>query len=240
MYHHFSDNFKINYPITASIMIRKSTGLILAFDVEWDVKRSVAFLSGINDLIDAVKIGWYQLLNIGPQGIRELIRNVNKYFLADFKLGDVAHINEYVIRRIHELGINGIIMHAVTGRENLVAPVSIARELGIDVYLLVSMSLGGELYDKSLDYNISLGMSVGVGGFVVPATKPSIIRRIRSIVGDKYQLLSPGVGVQGGKPGCAIANGADFEIVGRSIINSESPRETAVNIISAIKNPSNC
>ena len=221
-------------------MIQRRTGLILAFDVEWSIERSVDFLNSISDLVDAVKIGWYQLLNLGPQGIRELIRNVNKYFLADFKLGDVAHINEYVIRKAHEIGINGVIMHAVAGRENLAVAVSTARELGMDTYLLISMSSGGELYDKSLDYNVSLGMDLGVSGFVVPATKPGIIRRVRSVVGDKYQLLSPGVGVQGGKPGCAIASGADFEIVGRSIINSESPRETAINIVNAIRNPSDC
>ena len=233
-------NFKINSILIIFLMIQRRTGLILAFDVEWNLEKSVAFLNNIIDLIDAVKIGWYQLLNIGPQGIRELTRNVSKYFLADFKLGDVSHINEYVIRRAHELGINGVIMHAVVGRENLVTAVNTAHKFGIDVYLLISMSSGGELYDRNLNYGISLGMSIGVSGFVVPATKPSIIRQVRSIVGDKYQLLSPGVGVQGGKPGCAIANGADFEIVGRSIINSESPREVTINIVNAIRNPANC
>ncbi|WP_054849104.1 orotidine 5'-phosphate decarboxylase / HUMPS family protein [Vulcanisaeta sp. JCM 14467] len=149
-------------------MIRKSTGLILAFDVEWDVKRSVTFLSSISDLVDAVKIGWYQLLNIGPQGIKELIRSVNKYFLADFKLGDVSHINEYVIKKAHELGINGVIMHAVTGGENLVTPVNIARELGVDVYLLISMSSGGELYDKSLIITYCLAWILALVGSWFP------------------------------------------------------------------------
>ena len=221
-------------------MIQRRTGLILALDVEWGVERLINFLSGVGDFVDAVKIGWYQLLNIGPQGIRELIRGVNKYFLADFKLGDVAHINEYVVRKAHELGINGLIMHAVAGRENLAMAVSTAKELGMDTYLLISMSSGGELYDGNLDYGASLGMEIGVSGFVVPATKPGVIRRVRSMVGNKYQLLSPGVGVQGGKPGCAIASGADFEIVGRSIINSESPRETALKILNLIRNPTDC
>ncbi len=221
-------------------MIQRHTGLVLAFDVDWDVEKSIMFLNGISDLIDAVKIGWYQLLTIGSQGIKELTDSVNKYFLADFKLGDVAHINEYVVRKIYELGINGLIMHAVAGRDNLATAINVARKLGVDVYLLISMSSGGELYDRNLDYNVSLGMSLGVSGFIVPATKPNVVRQVRSMVGSNYQLLSPGVGVQGGKPGCAIASGADFEIVGRSIINSESPRETALNILNAIRNPINC
>ncbi|GAB6947006.1 orotidine-5'-phosphate decarboxylase [Vulcanisaeta sp. JCM 16161] len=221
-------------------MIRRFTGLILAFDVDWDVRRSIMFLNEIGDLIDAVKIGWYQLLTIGPQGIRELTSNFSKYFLADFKLGDVVHINEYVVRRTHELGINGVIMHAVAGRDNLAPAIDLARKLDIDVYLLVSMSSGGELYDENLDYNVSLGMNIGVSGFIVPATKPDVIRKVRSMVGGNYQLLSPGVGVQGGRPGCAIASGADFEIVGRSIISSESPREAALKVLNAIRNPVNC
>ena len=218
-------------------MIKGDTGLILAFDIDWDVGKSIAFLNEISDLIDAIKIGWYQLLNIGPQGIRELTMNINKYFLADFKLGDVAHINEYVIKKLYDLNVSGVIVHAVTGRENLSTAIKIAHELSIDVFLLISMSSGGELYDKNLDYNVSLGMNLNVSGFIVPATKPNIIKQVRSIVGNKYQLLSPGVGVQGGKPGCAIASGADFEIVGRSIINSESPRESTLSILSAIRNP---
>ncbi len=138
------------------------------------------------------------------------------------------------------MGINGIIMHAVAGRDNLAVAVSTAHKLGVDSYLLISMSSGGELYDKNLDYGVTLGMSLGVSGFVVPATKPSIIRQVRSMVGNNYQVLSPGVGVQGGKPGCAIANGADFEIVGRSIINSETPRKAALNILNEIRNPTIC
>ncbi|ADY02332.1 orotidine 5'-phosphate decarboxylase [Vulcanisaeta moutnovskia 768-28] len=218
-------------------MIIRHNGLILAFDVDWDTKRSIVFLRGIMDLIDAVKVGWLQLLNIGPNGIKELTSGINTYFLADIKLGDIAHINEYVIRRLRDLGINGVIMHAVTGRENLNGVAKLSRDLGIDIFLLISMSSGGELYDLNLDYNVKLGTELGIAGFVVPATKPNIIRRVRSMVGNNYQLLSPGVGVQGGKPGCATASGADFEIVGRSIINSESPREVTLSILSAIKDP---
>jgi orotidine-5'-phosphate decarboxylase len=219
-------------------MIPRETGLILALDVDWDVDKSAAFLGSINDLIDAAKIGWFQLLNIGPWGIRELVNKVGKYFLADLKLGDVSHINEYVIRRIHELGINGIIMHSVAGKDNLTGPVRVARELGVDVYLLVSMSSGGELYDTNLEYNVELGVELGVSGFVVPATKPNVIRRVRSMVGGGYQLLSPGVGAQGGKPGCAIANGADFEIVGRAILTSPDPRRTTLDFIDLVRKPS--
>ncbi|BDR93343.1 orotidine 5'-phosphate decarboxylase / HUMPS family protein [Vulcanisaeta souniana] len=216
-------------------MILRSTGIILALDVEWSVDRSIAFLNDLSELIDAVKVGWYQLLNMGPQGIRELTTNVDKYFLADLKLGDVAHINEYVIKKMHELGINGVIMHAITGRENLITTVNTAHKLGVDIYLLVSMSSGGELYDSNLRYNVSLGMSLNVSGFIVPATKPSVIRQVRTMVGGGYQLLSPGIGVQGGKPGCAIANGADFEIIGRAIINSESPRKAALDLLNSIR-----
>jgi orotidine-5'-phosphate decarboxylase len=217
-------------------MIPRGTGLILALDVDWDVDKSVAFLRGINDLIDAVKIGWFQLLNIGPWGIRELVNKVDKYFLADLKLGDVSHINEYVIKRIHDLGINGVIMHSVAGRDNLAGPVKVAKGLGVDVYLLVSMSSGGELYDVYLEYNVGLGVELGVSGFVVPATKPNVIRRVRSMVGGGYQLLSPGIGAQGGKPGCAIASGADFEIVGRAILSSKDPREAALYLINSMRN----
>jgi orotidine-5'-phosphate decarboxylase len=40
-------------------------------------------------------------------------------------------------------------------------------------------------------------------------------------------IYSPGVGVQGGNPKQTIESGSDFLIVGRTILNSKNPVQTA-------------
>ncbi|MEM4743157.1 MAG: orotidine 5'-phosphate decarboxylase, partial [Pyrobaculum sp.] len=39
-------------------------------------------------------------------------------------------------------------------------------------------------------------------------------------VGCRYRIISPGIGAQGGAPGDALKAGADFEIVGRYLLES--------------------
>ncbi|WP_069806875.1 orotidine-5'-phosphate decarboxylase [Vulcanisaeta thermophila] len=218
-------------------MIIKRAGLILALDHEGTIKEQAQLINQLRDYIDAVKLGWYQILNHGPTGITELVREEPGYYIMDIKLGDVAHINQYVVRKLSQMKINAVIIHAITGRENLEKTIETAHREGMDTYLLISMTTGGELYDKNLEYNVKMGMELGVTGFVVPATKPWVIRRVREATGPRHQLISPGIGAQGGKPGCAIANGADFEIVGRAITQSQNPREEAARILKQIKNP---
>jgi orotidine-5'-phosphate decarboxylase len=43
-------------------------------------------------------------------------------------------------------------------------------------------------------------------------------------------ILTPGVGAQGGKPGEAVAHGADFEIVGRAIYQSSDPKRSVERV----------
>ena len=54
-------------------------------------------------------------------------------------------------------------------------------------------------------------------------------------LGNEILILSPGVGVQGGKVGGAISAGADFEMVGRSIYKAENPGEVAEKIWGELK-----
>jgi len=212
-------------------VLPRGSGVVLALDLV-SLEESRRILRDLADLVDAVKLGWFQLLEHGPREVAGMIREFSeKYFLADLKIGDVDHVNQYITMKLMSMGFRGLIMHSIVGPENLRSSIRLAHDNGVEVYLLVSMSMGGELYDEHLDDNLRMGMGLGVDGFVVPATKPLIVRRTREVVGGGYVILSPGVGVQGAKPGCAIANGADFEIVGRSVISSPKPREALIKLI---------
>ena len=56
----------------------------------------------------------------------------------------------------------------------------------------------------------------------MPGNKPDLIRIARERFPSDV-IISPGIGVQGGRIGCAVKSGADFGIVGRSIYESSDP-----------------
>ncbi len=228
--------FKTAYkPLTLEVMtLRRRTGIILALDVEYDVNALLKIIMNVADLIDGVKLGWFQLFTIGPVGVAELIRNARVYSILDVKLADVCHVNKYVVEKAVRLGFGGIIAHAIIGRENLRCLIEKAQKEGLDVFLLTAMTMGGELYDMNVDYVVKLGLELGVTGFVAPATKPGILRRVRELAGNK-PILTPGIGAQGGDPELAGENGADFIIVGRAVLQAEDSRDVLSRLIKAFE-----
>ena len=73
-------------------------------------------------------------------------------------------------------------------------------------------------------------ISNGADGIIVGATYPKIVSYCKKIVGNKLDIYSPGIGTQGGNAKKAIANGSDFLIVGRTILDSKNPADTAKKI----------
>ena len=73
-------------------------------------------------------------------------------------------------------------------------------------------------------------------GIVVGASHLSLIKGIA----DKLPLYSPGIGAQGGDAESAARSGADYLIIGRSIIESKNPEATAKElkgkVSSAVRN----
>ena len=61
-----------------------------------------------------------------------------------------------------------------------------------------------------------MALEVGATGVVAPATRPEDVARVKSLIGD-LEIISPGVGAQGGDSKETIRAGADFIIVGRGI-----------------------
>jgi len=94
---------------------------------------------------------------------------------------------------------------------------------------------GAEFLKPAADAIATMAADAGAYGLVAPATRPDSVKRIKSIIGDRLTIISPGVGAQGGKASDVIAAGADWVIVGRSIYNSESPKEAASKVAEEIK-----
>jgi orotidine-5'-phosphate decarboxylase len=92
----------------------------------------------------------------------------------------------------------------------------------------------GEFMAPLAEEMARLAVEVGASGVVAPATRPERIRIIRSIVGERI-IISPGVGAQGGSPTKALEAGADYVIVGRSVVEARNPAGEVEKLIASLE-----
>jgi orotidine-5'-phosphate decarboxylase len=213
--------------------MRKKTGLILALDV---LSRETALdlALSIGGSFDAIKVGYPLILAAGLGVVSEISDIVP--VIADLKVADIPNTNELICRQALQAGASGLIAHAFPGRDSLEACLQAAQSSSAELFVVTEMSHpgAGQFMAPLAEEMARLAMEVDASGVVAPATRPERIRIIRSIVGDKI-IMSPGVGVQGGSPTKALQAGADFLIVGRSVVDARNPASEVERLIATLE-----
>ncbi len=220
--------------------------IVLALDLENPdpnalVQKSLQTLKTVGTYICALKLNRQLVLSLGLRnGVDRIVRTAHELGLPtimDAKINDVGHTNEFMMRSYIEAGFDGVIVSPVVGWEGgLDSVFHLAGSKGKAVILLVYMSNPGAEAFYSLEATPAKGNPKPVfelfakmaaewkaNGVVVGATKPEIIARVRGLVGRHMAIFSPGIGAQGGDPKRALAAGADYLIVGRSIYAEADP-----------------
>ena len=179
--------------------------------------------------------------------MKMLIDEVHKHHIPvimDAKINDIGHTNEFIASQYFSAGFDAIIANPFAGFKDGLEPVfRIAKAQQKGVLLLVHMSHSGasegygqtvldEKGEKKVQFEVFAQRAVqwGADGAIVGATFPETITRVRSILGDGIPIFSPGVGVQGGSLSRALAAGAKYAIVGRSIYESDDPAKSTENL----------
>ena len=199
--------------------------------LEW----SNSILRDVEGIVSGVKVGLPFILRVGLNNVKKLINEFQDlyFWIADLKLADVAHILVDVADVLHDTGFDAIITHLFIGRGGALNELSSkCKDLGLGLIGVLVMSHKGanDLFAKAYEDLLSIALDVDVDGFILPATMPYYIKRTRELIGWEKLILSPGIGAQGAKPGEALKNGADFEIIGRTITFSENPKMSAERI----------
>lgn len=195
------------------------------------LKRILKHVSLIQDSVAALKIGYPLVLSIGIEIASEIKRKASDVpLIADFKIADIGNTNKLITQVTYNAGFDAVIAHAFVGFDSLKAVVDVASAEGDKaVFVLVNMSHPGSLQfitPKWIDLT-NITLKVDATGVIAPGTRPKEIAEIRKMLGNERLILSPGIGAQGGGPGQAILNGADYEIIGRAIYNAEDPKSAA-------------
>jgi len=212
-------------------------GLIVAVDGLDSLNRVTRSLGALCSIVDGLKLGIPLLLSIDPKELGDLRGGCGRLLIADLKLADIGAVMIRAVEAVKDY-FDAVIAHSFIGVEGGLGDLkSYMDGVGLKLILVASMSHPGsrEIYDLMLDRVLNVVEKVKPWGVVAPATRPGIIKRIRSELGDSTVILAPGVGVQGAKPGDAICAGADYEIVGRLITGSRDVVETAYKVKKAME-----
>lgn len=222
---------------------RKSgSRIVLAVDVggplETRLEEATSLVTALKETVVAIKVNWHLLLPYGVVGLRGFVERCGDAglpLIADMKLNDIGATNAEAAETLFSNGFDALIANPFVGyREGMEDLLEKGREMHKGVIMLVYMSHAGSREGYGLKVGgeplylafARMTRRWGADGAVVSSRSPSIIRKVRSILGKKQVILSPGVGFQGGDGREALNAGADYLIVGRSIIGSEDPLKT--------------
>ena len=202
--------------------MQKKTRVILALDVTSGAD-AVKIVEAVKDHVDAVKINWPLILAAGPDIIRQISRH--RDVICDMKIADIPYINGLIVNQAMSRGASAVICHGFTGEDSVKACVDAAKG---QAFVVTEMSHpGGKQFTAPVaDKLAALAKGAGARGIVAPATRPERIADLRKLIGD-LEIISPGVGAQGGKATDALRAGADYIIVGRAIYEAKDPKDAA-------------
>ncbi|MCP8318469.1 MAG: orotidine 5'-phosphate decarboxylase [Candidatus Methylarchaceae archaeon HK01B] len=224
---------------------RHSSRVVLALDVVADessqlLERALSLVRRLSPYIATVKLNYHLLLPLNLSEMKEIVdlaHDQDLQVIADLKLNDIASTNLIASEYLWRAGFDAVIANPFVGYEGGLEPIiKRAHELRKGVILLAYMSHKGAKEGYSLTvvdddngkkkiYELFIKRAIKwrADGIVVGGTDLKILSSIASRTKGELLIFSPGIGAQGGNAVKAIRSGADFIIIGRSIIFSEAP-----------------
>jgi orotidine-5'-phosphate decarboxylase len=224
--------------------------IIIALDVP-SVAEARALVSALGKDADFYKVGLELYAVGGMDFVRELKAQGKRVFL-DLKLYDIGEQVKRAVAAISNVGVDFLTIHAVkqvmraavegrTGSLKLLAVTVLTsfdendiREEGYSLTL-------PEVVEKRVGH----AMQAGVDGIVCSSLE---VAKVRAMTGPKMTLVIPGVRSAGksaadqkrvATPADAVANGADYLVVGRQVTRAEDPRAELLKILEEIAEHAN-
>lgn len=221
--------------------------LIIALDVTERplLERALKLIDETYEYAAAFKVNRHLTIPLSLNELSRLtsaIHDAGLPAIADCKVNDVSGTNRVMAELLIEAGFDALTVSPVIGWEGGLEPVyELARGAGVGVLELVYMSHpGARRYYEALVVDVETAtmrrlyellaadaLRRGADGLIVAATRPDVVSRVKAMSRGRAPIYSPGIGPQGGVVEEAVRAGADFIIVGRSVVLSERPREEA-------------
>jgi len=217
--------------------------IILALDVE-SADQARRLVDSLGDTVDFYKVGLELYAAAGMTFVDELISAEKEVFL-DLKFHDIGETVKRAVAVVARRNVRFLTVHAVDkvmraavegkGKSRL-------RLLGVTVLTdtdqsdLDRMGFPGTV-EELVVRRAKSSAEIGVSGLVC---SPLEVRKVREIVGPDMVLVTPGVRSAGAAtgdqkrvatPGKAIADGANYLVVGRQVTRSADPKSEVRRIL---------
>lgn len=227
--------------------MRARDALIVALDVE-NVEDARALVENLGDSVGFYKIGLELAFAGGLDFARDLKDGGKRVFL-DLKLHDIGATVERATRQIARRGVDFLTVHGYD--QTMRAARAGAGESSLSILAVTVLTSYDDADLRKAGYAKDVAATVasratqareaGVAGLIL---SPLDLPPIRSLVGPKMLLVTPGVRPPGGasndqkrvaSPAEAIEAGADHLVVGRPITRAQDPRKAAEAIVVEIE-----
>ena len=239
--------------------------LILSLDVSGKTE-ALEVLRQADNRISTIKVGLELIYNEGLN-IVDMVKKSGYKVMLDAKLMDIPNTVAGAARGISRLDVNIITLHTFGGSSmiksandtlaQLSSQNNKSKQLFFGVTVLTSLddndleSFGFKIKYTELVLNMAkIGIESGIDGIVC---SPNEVGLLRKNLGSNFLIATPGIRLAEDStadqkrintPEKAIRDGADFIIVGRSIIKSHDIKDTIElfleKVESEISNDKNC
>lgn len=214
----------------------KKDFFILALDLD-DKKRILNLVEQTKDYVGTYKIGPRLFLKEGPSLIDEIREKSPscKIFL-DFKFYDIPSSTLSAVQSAFEIGADFVTVHAHVGVKSLKQLAQFEDSVQDNTFfkvLCVTVLSSAEFSNQTQSQTLELAKQVCQSGLKSLVCSPHEAKLLKSIDKDMY-LVTPGIRLEGDDSGdqkrtmtpvLAMRAGSSALVLGRSIINSQNPRD---------------
>ena len=212
--------------------------VIIPLDVP-TLDEAMGLVDSLDDAIEFYKVGLELFTREGPSVVEALAARDKRVFL-DLKLHDIPNTVARAVSRARELDVDLLTLHTTGGRPMMEAAVEAAGDdltlLGITVLTSMTAVNVNESWGRQVDSIevevvrlARLARASGVGGVVASVQEAAAIKEA---VGSDMVVVTPGIRLAGddahdqarvSTPAQAVAAGADYLVIGRSITGAPDP-----------------
>ena len=218
--------------------------LIVALDFP-DAAQALDCARTLSEDVSFFKIGLQLYTAAGSEIVRAIAATGARVFL-DLKLHDIPNTVAKAVEAAGELGVAMLTLHLSGGRRMIEAAVAARAPSLLLLGVTVLTSSDAEtLRETGVEDSVeeqtlrlaALGAAAGIGGLIA---SPQEVAVLRARLGKKTTLITPGVRPTWAAaddqkrfttPREAIANGADYLVIGRPITAHPAPKEAVRQIL---------
>jgi orotidine-5'-phosphate decarboxylase len=220
--------------------------LIIALDLETAVEART-LVNALGDSASFYKVGLELYAAAGMDFVRELKSQGHRVFL-DLKLYDIGETVKRAVAQVAKVGVDFLTVHG--SRAVMAAAHAGLGSSPLTLLAVTVLTSFDETDLKQMGYPCSTSelvelrvrnaVEAGIGGIVC---SPLEVARVRAITGPAATLVTPGVRSAGASTGDqkriatpreALANGANYLVIGRQVTRAADPRAEVQSILTEI------